>query len=192
VLDLLQLDPAWLAPAIFFARIIDVSLGTFRAIMVIRGHRLVATGVGFIESLLWIMAIGSVMTHLDTWYLIVAYAAGFTSGNYVGIRLEARIGIGSELVRAISIRAEGELANGLREAGWETVAVPGTGPRGEPVDIVLAVQPRRRMRDLLAAIHEIDPRAVYTTSDLRRVHDGGAPRGKRLFAAGWPMRGKGK
>jgi len=192
VIDLTQLDPIWLAPAIFLARIVDVSLGTFRAIMVIRGHRLVATGVGFIESLLWIMAIGSVMTHLGAWYLIVAYAAGFACGNYVGIRLEARIGIGSELVRAISIRSDGQLANGLRAAGWDTVAVPGTGPRGEPVDIVLAVQSRRRMRDLLAAIHEIDPKAVYTTSDLRRVHDGAPPRGGRLLASGWPVRGKGK
>lgn len=39
---LTELHPVLLAMAIFFARIMDVSLGTVRTIVVFRGHRLLA------------------------------------------------------------------------------------------------------------------------------------------------------
>jgi hypothetical protein len=42
---------------------------------------------------------------------------------------------------------------------------------------------------LLAAIEEIDPEAIYTTSDIRSVHDGGRSRRERLAALDWPRRG---
>jgi uncharacterized protein YebE (UPF0316 family) len=188
-LDFTSVNPLWLALAIFLARIVDVSMGTFRTIMVIRGYRVIATAIGFVEVLIWIVAISSVITNLDAWYLIVAYAGGYASGNYIGMLLESRVAIGSELVRAISWRSDGHLAEALRSAGWDAVAVPGLGPGREAVEIVLVVEPRRRIGQLLAAIREIDPEAVYTTSDIRSVHEGGRGQREKMFRAGWPRRG---
>lgn len=188
-LDFTSVDPLWLALAIFLARIVDVSMGTFRTIMVIRGYRVIATAIGFVEVLIWIVAISSVITNLDAWYLIVAYAGGYASGNYIGMLLESRVAIGSELVRAISWRSDGHLAEALRSAGWDAVAVPGLGPGREAVEIVLVVEPRRRIGQLLTAIREIDPEAVYTTSDIRSVHEGGRGQREKMFRAGWPRRG---
>jgi uncharacterized protein YebE (UPF0316 family) len=189
MLDFTAVDPLWLAVAIFLARIVDVSLGTFRTIMVIRGHRALATAIGFVEVLIWIVAISSVITNLDAWYLIIAYAGGYATGNYVGMLLESRVAIGSELVRAISLRSDGHLAESLRASGWDAVAIPGSGPGREAVDIVMVVERRRGIRKLLAAIEEIDPEAIYTTSDIRSVHDGGRSRRERLAALDWPRRG---
>lgn len=188
-LDFTAVNPLWLALAIFLARIVDVSMGTFRTIMVIRGYRVLATAIGFVEVLIWIVAISSVITNLDAWYLIVAYAGGYASGNYIGMLLESRVAIGSELVRAISWRSDGHLAEALRLAGWDAVAVPGIGPVREAVEIVLVVEPRRRIGQLLAAIREIDPDAVYTTSDIRSVHEGGRGQREKMVRAGWPRRG---
>ncbi len=188
-LDFTSVNPLWLALAIFLARIVDVSMGTFRTIMVIRGYRVLATAIGFVEVLIWIVAISSVITNLDAWYLIVAYAGGYASGNYIGMLLESRVAIGSELVRAISWRSDGHLAEALRSAGWDAVAVPGIGPGREAVEIVLVVEPRRRIGQLLSAIREIDPDAVYTTSDIRSVHEGGRGQREKMFRAGWPRRG---
>jgi uncharacterized protein YebE (UPF0316 family) len=189
VLDFSAVNPAWLAVAIFVARIVDVSLGTFRTIMVIRGYRALATAIGFVEVLIWIVAISSVIANLDAWYLVIAYAGGYATGNYVGMLLEARVAIGSELVRAISLRSDGHLAESLRSAGWVAVAIPGSGPGREAVDVVLVGERRRRLRQLLAAIKEIDPAAVSTTSDSRSVHDRGRGQGERLARLGWPRRG---
>ena len=189
MLDFSAINPAWLAVAIFLARIVDVSLGTFRTIMVIRGYRMLATAIGFVEVLIWIVAISSVITNLDAWYLIIAYAGGYAAGNYVGMLLESRVAIGSELVRAISLRSDGHLAESLRSSGWDAVAIPGSGSGRQDVEIVLVVEPRRRIGQLLQAIEEIDPDAVYTTSDIRSVHDGGRRRNEAMVNAGWLRRG---
>lgn len=189
MLDFTAVNPVWLAVAIFLARIVDVSLGTFRTIMVIRGYRMLATAIGFVEVLIWIVAISSVITNLDAWYLIIAYAGGYAAGNYVGMLLEARVAIGSELVRAISLRSDGHLAESLRSSGWDAVAIPGQGSGRAAVEIVLVVEPRRKIRQLLAAIREIDPDAVYTTSDIRSVHDGSRGQRERMLRSGWPRRG---
>lgn len=43
MMDLLAEYPFLLAPLIFFARVVDVSLGIFRTIVIFRSHKLLAT-----------------------------------------------------------------------------------------------------------------------------------------------------
>ena len=132
---------AWvLVPLIFCARVTDVSLGTCRAIIVVRGHRILAAGIGFFESLIWLLAVSAVITRLDAWYLALAYAAGFATGNYVGIWLEARLAIGSELVRAIVFEANYRLADTLRDCGYQAVQLSGSAGAGRPAEVILVVE----------------------------------------------------
>jgi uncharacterized protein YebE (UPF0316 family) len=164
---------AWaLVPLIFFARVTDVSLGTCRAIIVVRGHRILAAGIGFFESIIWLLAVSAVITRLDAWYLALAYGAGFAMGNYVGIALEARLAIGSELVRAIVFDATQRLTDMLRERGYQAVQLAGSAGAGRPVEVILVVEKRRRIPQLLAAIRTEAPGAVYTISDVKSVYEG--------------------
>jgi uncharacterized protein YebE (UPF0316 family) len=166
---------AWvLAPLIFCARVTDVSLGTCRQIIVVRGHRVLAAGIGFFESLIWLTAVSAVIARLDAWYLALAYGAGFATGNYVGIWLESRLAIGSELVRAIVIVAPHMPADALRERGYQAVQVAGSAGAGRPVEVILVVEARKRVPDLLAAIQRDAPGAVYTISDVKSVYEGPA------------------
>ncbi len=95
-----------LVPLIFLARVSDVSLGTFRTIVVFRGNKLLASFIGFFEIIIWLAAASQVLTNLDQWYLALAYASGFAVGNYVGITIESRFAIGNELVRCISFNRD--------------------------------------------------------------------------------------
>jgi uncharacterized protein YebE (UPF0316 family) len=166
---------AWLlVPVIFFARVADVSLGTCRAIIVVRGHRVLAAGIGFFESLIWLLAVSAVIARLDAWYLALAYGAGFATGNYVGIWLEARLAIGSELVRAIVFDATHRLTDKLRERGYQAVQLTGNAGAGRPVEVILVVEKRRRVPQLLSAIQREAPGAVYTISDVKSVYEGPA------------------
>lgn len=169
---LADLNPVILALAIFVARIMDVSLGTVRTIVVFRGHRALAAVIGFFEIIIWVLAAGQVLKNLDAWYLIVAYAGGFGAGNYIGIWLEAKLAIGREMVSAISYRADGGLARLLRERGFRAIDVDADMGRGPAVDLVITVTQRRRVPELLRTILEADPEAQYSVSDTKMVHEG--------------------
>ena len=86
---------------IFFARVTDVTLGTLRIIFISRGKRNVAPVLGFFEVLIWIVAIGQIVQNLTSVTSYLAYAAGFATGNFVGMVIEDRLAIGTLIVRVI-------------------------------------------------------------------------------------------
>jgi uncharacterized protein YebE (UPF0316 family) len=185
--------PWLLAPAIFFARLLDVSLGTFRSIVVFRGYPALAAAIGFVEILIWVAAASQVLSQINNGPLMIAYAGGFAFGNYLGIWLESKVAIGKELVRIISYRGDGWLAKHLTAGGHKAVFL-NCEMDGRPAEVLLVTSDRRRTASLLAAIQEIDPDAEYTVSDIKslRTKRPTLPRRWPLVPAGWRVRGKRK
>lgn len=187
LIQLIDQYPALLAIAIFLARVVDVSLGTVRILVGFRGYRLLAALIGFCESAIWVIAASRVIGHLDSWYLVVAYAAGYASGNFVGITLERRLGVGSELARIISYCSACNLAEQLTRHGYSVVELAGRHRGEASVQVLYVVDRRRRMPALLRLVHELDPAAIYTVTDVKSCHgedvhalDAGAGRGMAL------------
>lgn len=162
--------PVLLALGIFLARIADVSMGTVRILVGFRGYRLLAAAIGFCEAAIWVVAASKVIQHLDAWYLVVAYAGGFASGNYLGLTLERRLAVGRELARIISYRPDAALAQELTRRGWPVVELHGTRRNHEPVEVMYVVAARRRMPELLALVRQFDPEALYTITDVKSCH----------------------
>jgi uncharacterized protein YebE (UPF0316 family) len=168
--------PEWfqlfLMPAlIFLARVVDVSLGTIRIIFVSRGRKLLAACVGFFEVLIWLVVISQILGNLGAWYHFVAYAAGFATGNYVGILLEERLAMGMALLRVILREDSNQLITALqrRDIGFTVAGAQGaTGP----VHILFAVVRRRDLPAVLAEVHACHPQAFYTIEDVRSVGHG--------------------
>lgn len=158
-------------PLIFFARVADVSLGTFRTIVIFRGHKFLASFIGFFEISIWLVAAAKVLTSLDQWYLAVAYASGFAVGNYIGITIENRFAIGNELIRCISFNRD-VLAGKLREAGFKVVSFDGDMGEAYPVELLFIIEKRRNVSSLIQLIKNLDPTAVYSVSDVKKVYDG--------------------
>jgi hypothetical protein len=64
---------------IFLMRLADVSLGTLRIVMLVRGRRSMAGALGFFESLIWTLAAAQVLSELDEPLKIIGYAGGFAT-----------------------------------------------------------------------------------------------------------------
>jgi len=79
-----------LAVFIFLLRIVDVSLGTLRTIAVVKGQVRASMMFGFIEVLVWSLAITQVFIGQAPTVVLIGYAAGYAAGNAVGIYLERR------------------------------------------------------------------------------------------------------
>ena len=170
-MELLVEYPYLLVPLIFFARVADVSLGTFRTIVIFRGHKLLASFIGFFEIIILLVAAAQVLTNLDQWYLALAYASGFAVGNYVGISIESSFAIGNELIRCISFNRD-VLAEKLRNEGFKVVSFDGDMGETHPVELLLIIEKRRNVSSLIQLIKELDPSAVYSISDVKSVYEG--------------------
>jgi uncharacterized protein YebE (UPF0316 family) len=178
-------QPALMFAAIFLARVLDVSIGTIRTITVVRGYRLLATVLGFFEVLIWVAAAGQVLTNLNQWYLVLGWAGGFATGNAVGIWLEAKLAIGTVMVRAVSENVDISLGTALRDKGYSVTELDGRGDNKAPVDVVLIAEGRRRLPDLLDHIRATDPDAFYTIDDIR-TSEGVLLQSRRpAFTTGW-------
>lgn len=165
----LDMHPLFWPLFIFCARVTDVSIGTLRTICVIRGMRYAAACLGFFEVSIWVIAISGVLTHLNHWYNIVAYAAGFAIGNMLGIGIEQKLAIGIQMIRLISCTHSAAVAAGLRLAGFPVTEVKGHGLQGQ-VSISFVVAARKDTPTILQLAHSIDQDVVCTVEDIRSAH----------------------
>lgn len=154
---------------IFVARIIDVSLGTLRIIFTTKGMKRVAPLVGFFEVLIWLMAISRIMQDLDNWACYVAYAAGFASGNFVGMFLEEKLAIGHEMIRVITRKDATNLIAELRAKGYGVTSVRAEGIEGE-VAVIYIIARRSMIKTVLDDINTFNPRALYTVESIKYVN----------------------
>ncbi|MDI6867403.1 DUF2179 domain-containing protein [Methanoculleus sp.] len=159
---------------IFFARICDVTIGTMRIIFVSRGMKTVAPLLGFIEIFIWIVAIGQIFQNLTNPINYLAYAAGFATGNYIGMIIEERLAMGLALVRIITQRDATNLIDYLRAAGYGVTVIDAQGKLG-PSKVIFSVIRRKNLRDVENAIHQFNPRAFYSIEDVRRAAEGTFP-----------------
>lgn len=157
--------------AIFFARLIDVSMGTLRQILVIRGRKGVASISAFFEIMIWVLAVSRVITQLDKVYYMVAFAMGFASGNYLGSYIEEKIALGYMFAYIVPRKRSGGLDHRLRENGFGVTVIYGSGLKGpEPVYNVLFR--RKDTQRLLDIIRKYDKNAFYTLMDVRAERGG--------------------
>ncbi|MBU0960683.1 MAG: DUF2179 domain-containing protein [Proteobacteria bacterium] len=155
---------------IFFARILDVSIGTLRIIFVSKGLKYYAALLGFFESLIWLLAVAQVMQNLNSWQTYVAFAFGFAAGNYVGVVLEEKIALGKMLIRVITRREADDLVKVLWEEGYGVTSVDAQGESG-PVKLIFSIAKRKNITKIISIIKKYNPNAFYTIEDMRYVNE---------------------
>jgi uncharacterized protein YebE (UPF0316 family) len=151
---------------IFCSRIVDVSLDTMRIIFLNRGRKFVAPLLGFVQALVWILAISQVMKNLTNPVCYLSYGAGFAAGNFIGMLIEEKVAAGMLTVRVILPRGNGGLAAALRQAGHGVTVLEGDGVRG-PVNVLFIVIRRRLLPAITRLIRQNAPVAFYSTEEVR-------------------------
>jgi len=156
---------------IFLSRIMDQSIGTMRLIFVSKGYRHIGPILGFFEVIIWLLAVTQVLKHLSNPMSYIAYGAGYAMGNYVGIRLEEKISIGTALIRIVPKKDTSDLVNHLREVGFGVTTVAAEGAQG-PVQIVFTIIKRKSIPKAIGIIKHYNPNAFYTIEEVKAVKEG--------------------
>lgn len=156
---------------IFCLRLTDVTLGTLRILMTVRGRKLPAALIGFVEVTIFVVAISQVVRNATNFWSVLGYASGFAAGTVVGMTIEDRLALGFTVVRIISADLENRIAEALRALGYGVTEMTGQGLRGA-VEILEVVVQRHDLPVVLQTIDEVDSRAFVTVEETRRVYRG--------------------
>jgi len=151
---------------IMLMRVADVTLGTFRMILVVNAKKYHAAITGFFEVLIWIFAMRYIMEHLDQTINLFGYALGFGLGNLLGITLEEKVALGYVQLNIISRHFTDSIANKLRLSKYGTTILPAEGGSGG-VSVLVVLIRRRDLRNVQKIIDGIDPKAFVTIQHSR-------------------------
>lgn len=156
---------------IFLLRVVNNAIGTMRVIVTANGQRTLALVLAFVESLIFAFAAGVVLTDLSNIPNLIAYAAGFAVGGYVGILIEERLVVGYVTVNVISMAHGHEIAEKLRKEGFGVTESIGEGSSGS-VTMLMSVILRQDATKLTKIIQQVDTKAFITVEAARSLQHG--------------------
>lgn len=154
---------------VFFARICDVSIGTVRTIMTVQGRTVVSFVLALFEISIWLFVASTVIKQLDEKpILIIFYAAGYATGNVLGIIVERKIAFGIIILKLLTRTAGQEIADFLREKGQPVTVFIGEGMRGPVSELYIACS-RRDLKWILPEVKKKDEKIFYILEQARDV-----------------------
>jgi uncharacterized protein YebE (UPF0316 family) len=174
--------PWWELAIIFVAKIVEVSLGTVRMILVNKGYRNQSVLLALVEIIMWVFVASTVITDLTNAPIKgIVYSLGFASGVYMGSIIETKLAFGMSLIEAIASEKTGlVIADRLREIGYGVTTIIGQG-RNEKRVVVKVIARRRQEGLVIRQILNLDPAAMVVSEDIKTVTGGYMARSRSLF-----------
>lgn len=157
--------------AIFIARVADVTLATFRTLMVVQGRRVPAAIIGFFEISIYVTALSKVVNNLDNPLNLLSYALGFAYGNYLGITIENKVALGNLSVQIILKTPDNKLKELLRGSGFGVTVLVGQGLEGTREILNLVIN-RKDLKRLKKLVYEYDETAFITVNNINPISGG--------------------
>ncbi len=169
----LILTPAAILTAvlIFLVRVASIAMDTLRFMLTMRGKQTIAWMLGFVESVLYVVTVGVVLKDLSNVLNVVGYAAGFATGNVVGMTIEKRLAIGFSHIKIITKEHGFAVAEALRKMDYAVTEIPARGRNGSVSLCDLSVR-RKDVTAVEKLTLEVDPEAFITVEDITPLRSG--------------------
>lgn len=158
---------------IFFIRILDVSLGTIRTIITVKGKILLAAIVGFVELFIWFVVVKEALnTDNNSIFIAISYASGFATGTYIGGIVSNKIVHSDLTVQIITYHAD-ELAIKLRDNNYGVSILDIEGKDKEKNKKMLIVETNNKnLNKIRKIIRELDNKAFVFVNETKYVFNG--------------------
>ncbi len=161
----------WVTTLLLFClRVIDMTLDTLRTLVMVRGYKAIAWFMGFVQAMVFLFSLSLVMAGGSA-QVMLGYAAGFATGNVLGMWIEERLALGHLHLRIISSRRGDRVAQVLREAGYGVTVMPAQGRDGA-VSLLNCNLRRRDVSTALRLVRLADPDAFVTAEVVRPLRRG--------------------
>ena len=164
----------YLCLKIFFARIIDVTLGTLRMVHTVKGKTLRAGIIAFVEVFIWfIIAREALNNGVSSIWIAIAYAGGYATGTLLGTFISNRFINTLISVEVITTKATSENIEKIRLEGFGVSVVNTTESLSDKQNTILFITLNsKHLEDLKRIIRHIDKNAFMVINESKVVQNG--------------------
>lgn len=158
---------------IFGARLIDVSLGTIRTVIVVKGKNFLGSILGFIEVTVWFLVVEQALSSANNNILIVIfYSLGFAVGTYIGGKLSKKL-IKSKLeVQVITSCDVKVITANIRNSGYAVSILKLESSGDEDKHMLFLEVDSDKFENLKSIIKYHDDKAFIVVNETIFVHNG--------------------
>ena len=158
---------------IFFARILDVSLGTVRTIVTVKGKKFYAALIGFIEVFIWfLIARDALNVEIDTIFIPLSYSLGYATGTLIGGLISEKVISGNLTVQIVLSNQNTEIIDIIREKGYAVSVIDAKGQNDDKKYMLFMEINKNRLNSLKELIKTLDEKAFIVVNETKMVQNG--------------------
>ena len=171
---LTSLHPVFVCLLVCAAKIVEITIQSLKTCMMVKGQRLKAAALGFLECTIWGLVISTVIGTLgDNLLLLLFYCIGYATGLFLGSTLESKIALGTSNLELIaSPESTEKIITYLREKNRGYTVFEGQGSV-DRMNMVFIVLPRKEMKRTLREIRAVCDNKVFVVASEVSKYAGG-------------------
>ena len=171
---LASIPPILVCLIVCAAKIIEISISSLKTCMMVKGQRLKAAGLGFLECTIWGLVISTIIGTLgDNIFLLGFYCIGYAVGLFLGSTIEGKIALGTSSLELIAgDDCTAKITAMLREKGKGYTVFEGHGSI-DKMNMIFIVLPRKESIKLLKEIRNTCDNKVFVVASEVSKYAGG-------------------
>jgi uncharacterized protein YebE (UPF0316 family) len=169
-----SLHPVAVCLIVCCAKIVEITIQSLKTCMMVKGQRLKAAGLGFVECTIWGLVISTIIGTLgDNLFLLAFYCVGYATGLFLGSTLENKIALGTSNLELIANDDSTEKITAyLDSRGMGYTVFAGHGSK-DKMNMIFIVLPRKETPKILKAIRKSCDNKVFVVASEVSKYAGG-------------------
>jgi len=171
---LASLPPIAVCLIVCLSKIVEITIQSLKTCMMVKGQRLKAAGLGFLECGLWGLVVSSIIGTLgDNPLLLLFYCVGYAAGLFLGSTIENKIALGTFNLELIANDdSTAKIIAYLKENNRGYTVFAGQGST-DKMNMIFIVLPRRETPRVLKDIRRICENRVFVVASEVSKYAGG-------------------
>lgn len=171
---LASLHPVAVCFLICGAKIVEITIQSLKTCMMVKGQRLKAAGLGFLECSIWGLVISTIIGTLgDNLFLLLFYCVGYATGLFLGSTIENKIALGTSNLELIaSDESTKKITEYLKAQNKGYTVFEGRGSI-DKMNMIFIVLPRKETPKMLKQIRKVCDNKVFVVASEVSKYAGG-------------------
>lgn len=169
-----SLHPVVVCLIVCAAKIVEITIQSLKTCMMVKGQRLKAAGLGFLECAIWGLVISTIIGTLgDNPFLLLFYCVGYATGLFLGSTIESKIALGTSNLELIAgDESTAKITEYLRDNNRGYTVFEGHGST-DKMNMIFIVLPRKETPRVLKDIRRACDNKVFVVASEVSKYAGG-------------------